>query len=113
MTTTPSNNDDAALREQIGQLLRDGLRTEWRDRADSSEAVNRIVAQLAAVPPGDHAALLRIAGFMLTPFQPQDADDISQACETCMYYALHRRFCDLPELQLPVEPEWSCRLWRI
>ena len=39
--------------------------------------------------------------------------DIEQACETCMYYKVHRRYCELPELELPVEPEWSCRLWRI
>jgi hypothetical protein len=26
---------------------------------------------------------------------------------------VHRRFCELPELMLPVEPQWSCRLWRI
>jgi hypothetical protein len=30
-----------------------------------------------------------------------------------MYYLLHRKFCELPELALPVEPTWSCKLWRI
>jgi hypothetical protein len=30
-----------------------------------------------------------------------------------MYYKVHRRYCELPELDFPVEPEWSCRLWRI
>jgi hypothetical protein len=30
-----------------------------------------------------------------------------------MYYQVHRRFCELPELMVPVEPGWSCRLWRL
>jgi hypothetical protein len=30
-----------------------------------------------------------------------------------MYYLIRRRHCALPELDLPVEPDWSCRLWRI
>ena len=106
--------DDAALRDQLFALLREGLQTEWRERADSSDAVQRIVARLAAADPvGDHAALMRIAGFTLTPYLSADADDIAQACETGMYYAQHRQFCELPELRLPVRPEWSCRLWRI
>jgi hypothetical protein len=42
-----------------------------------------------------------------------ETEDMPQPCETCMYYKVHARFCDLPELMLPVEPEWSCRLWRI
>ena len=105
--------DDAALRDKLGALLRDGLQTEWCDRADSSQEVNRVVAMLAAVGPADHRALLRIAGFTPAAFQPEDADDIAQACETCMYFVIHRKFCDLPELRIPVQPEWSCRLWRI
>lgn len=32
---------------------------------------------------------------------------------TCMYFLVHRKWCDLPELSVPVEPEWWCRLWRI
>jgi hypothetical protein len=30
-----------------------------------------------------------------------------------MYYMVHSKCCDLPELALPVEPDWWCRLWRI
>lgn len=38
---------------------------------------------------------------------------IEHACATCLYYERHRRFCNLPELMLPVEAEWSCIVWRI
>jgi hypothetical protein len=30
----------------------------------------------------------------------------------CMYFVVHRKWCELPELAWPVEPEWWCRLWR-
>jgi hypothetical protein len=58
----------------------------------------------------DLVAKLVIAGFTDHTIE---VEDMQQPCETCMYYKVHARFCDLPELQLPVEPEWSCRLWRI
>jgi hypothetical protein len=38
---------------------------------------------------------------------------MDQSCETCIYFQVHRRYCDLPEIDLPVEAHWSCRLWRI
>ena len=83
--------------------------TEAFPRADSHEMILDIVARLHALPD-DLAQKLTVAGF--TP-EPVDIDGLSQSCETCMYYLVHQRFCELPELLLPVEPEWSCRLWRI
>jgi hypothetical protein len=34
-------------------------------------------------------------------------------CLECMYYYNHRKWCAWPEIDLPPEPEWWCRLWRI
>lgn len=104
--------DHKLIRDRLTRLLQDGLKTEWRERAYSSEAVNAIVARLQALTPGDEAGKLRVAGLTLTPFEDPD-EEIVQACETCMYFELQRQFCALPELQLPVRPQWSCRLWRI
>lgn len=98
------------LRDRLESLLRSGLRTQWLDRAYTSESVNAVVAELQAIPPSAHVERMRVAGFTLHPYA---ADDIAQSCATCMYYEMHRRFCVLPELMLPVQPEWSCRLWRI
>ena len=98
------------LRNSLAHLLRDGLETEWQERAYTSEAVNAIVARLQDLSSDDAAGKIRIAGFTL---QPYVGDEISQACEICMYYLKHGQFCELPELRLPVKPEWSCRLWRI
>ncbi|BBP04274.1 hypothetical protein TPL01_20340 [Sulfuriferula plumbiphila] len=100
------------LRDSLARLMEDGLETEWRERAYTSEAVNAVVARLQSLRPDDVEGKLRVAGFRLQPYDCTE-EEISQACETCMYYVKHRQFCDLPELQLPVRPEWSCRLWRI
>ena len=90
-------------------LLAGGLKTEAFPRADTHEAVMEVIGRLR-VAGDDLTAKLVIAGFTLGPI---DYDGIEQACETCMYYLVHRRYCELPELAVAVEPEWSCRLWRI
>lgn len=103
-----AENDDA-LRAEIGAVLAQGLDAEVWPRAETSADVNLIVHRLKA-EGADLKAKLIIAGFtdyVIT------ADGLEQPCETCMYYLVKRRFCDLPELMLPVEPQWSCRLWRI
>ena len=105
-------NDDDTLRVQLERLMANGLETEWRERAYTSEAVNKIVARLQTVQSDDYLAKLTLAGFTDQPYAA-DQEDIAQACETCMYYVVNRKFCDLPELKIPVKPEWSCRLWRI
>ncbi len=102
---------DGELRKRLRGMLESGLETEVEPRAYDHDAVQSVVARLQALAPDDYEGKLRIAGFTLTPWRGED--EIEQACETCMYYVVHRRFCELPELMLPVEPEWSCRLWRI
>ena len=102
-------DDDAKVRDEVRTLLASGLQTEVFPRADTHEEVQAIVARLQAAKDSLETRLV-IGGFTLKPI---DHDGIEQACETCMYYTVHRRYCELPELEVPVEPEWSCRLWRI
>ena len=87
-----------------------GLQTEWENRAYTSEQVNETVARLQDLKPDDYEQKLAIAGFTESPYV---IEDMPQACDTCMYYLLHRKFCELPSLNLPVELQWSCILWRI
>lgn len=98
------------LRLVIGERLRSGPPTEAWPRAETSEAVNAIVVRLQTEAGADLERKLVIAGFT---DHVVEAEGMPQACETCMYYKVHARFCELPELMLPVEPDWSCRLWRI
>jgi len=101
-------NDDI-LREKIHSLLLNGLKTEAMPRADTQNDILAVIGRLRE-KGDDVTAKLAISGFTLTPVEH---GEIEQSCLTCMYYLVHRRFCELPELALPVEPEWSCRLWRI
>ncbi len=104
---------DQALRKKLEHKLGSGLVTEVEPRAYSSNEVNAIVARLQALAEKDYTTKLITAGFTSKAYNPSDDDDDEQACETCMYYLVHRKFCELPELMLPVEESWSCRLWRI
>ena len=105
---------DATLRARVDAALAAGLRTDWAQRAYTSEQVNAVCLRLHDVPANAVEARLAIAGFTRHPYiAPEDEDGIEQSCAVCMYYERHRRFCTLPELMLPVEPTWSCILWRI
>jgi hypothetical protein len=44
---------------------------------------------------------------------PVESDGIEKSCENCIYFLARRRWCDLPELNIPVDPEWYCDLWRV
>ena len=103
------SNEADGKREQIKMLLSGGLGTEAFPRADTHEQVQKIVRKLQTGGQ-DLRTKLVIAGFTLSPVQHHD---IAQSCQSCMYYFIRRRHCVLPELDLPVEPDWSCRLWRI
>ncbi len=102
---------DDELRRSLEKLLKDGLETDWKDRAYTSDQVNFVTNKLRSLAVDDWPEKLKVAGFTLVPFG--EDDEVSQSCKTCMYYLKHRRFCELPELNCPVEPEWSCILWRI
>jgi hypothetical protein len=100
--------NDEQVRQEISALLASGLETEVFPRADTHEEVQEIIARLRQA--GDLKEKLVIAGVTAYPVEHGGLD---QPCETCMYYLVHRRYCELPELDCPVEPQWSCRLWRI
>lgn len=105
---------DAVLIAEIEHWFAQGLETEWRERAYDSEAVHEVILRLQSAASKDAATKLRIAGFTPKPYVSDDCEGAAvQACATCMYYGVHRQFCELPELMLPVKPQWSCRLWRI
>jgi hypothetical protein len=104
---------DDVLRSVLEDILKNGLKTKIEPRAYSHEQIHEIVSRLQTFAKDDYNNKLVSAGFTITPYNLSDDVDDDQACETCMYYLVHRRFCELPELMLPVNESWSCRLWRI
>ena len=107
------NDDLQAQRDAIASALSGGLATDWAQRAYSDADIRRVVDALQALAPDDLLGRLRLGGFTLTPYVGEEDPEIDQACSSCMYYEVHRRWCNLPELKLGVEPEWSCILWRV
>jgi hypothetical protein len=99
-----------ALRDEIETCLASGLPTESRARADTSETAIQIVTRLRTEAGDDMRSKLVVGGFTNHPVY---AGGSFQACKSCMYFQPHRQHCELPELDLPVKPQWSCRLWRI
>jgi len=92
----------------IAELLRDGLVTQTEPFPETDKQFAEILVQLRQAPRDDLRRKLVIAGFVDHPYGPEQ-----QRCTECMYFLVHRKWCDLPELAVPVEPHWWCRLWRI
>ena len=98
---------DDELREKIRKMMvEDKLETQMAPFPEDNVQFDAILKELRELDPNDLTGKLVISGFA-----PQPVED--QRCLECMYYRVHRKWCDIPELELPVEPEWWCRLWRI
>ena len=102
------NNQENALRDQIGKIMADGLQTQTEPFPETDREFGVLLNQLRDLPADDLQAKLVLSGFVDKPYGPDN-----MRCQECMYYLVHRKWCDLPELAVPVEPEWWCRLWRI
>lgn len=98
------------LRELTGRILAAGLKTQMAPFPQTEVEFDRIVKDLRDLGDGDLDGRLVLGGFA---DHPVDGDDGSMRCRECIYYLPHRRWCDLPELPLPVEPDWYCRLWKL
>lgn len=101
-------DDQQALLRTMAELMRAGLETQTEPFPETDKEFAAILAELRQLDPADLRAKMVIGGFVDHPYGPDQ-----QRCLECMYYLVHRRWCDLPELAVPVDPNWWCRLWRI
>lgn len=101
----------ADVRAAIAALFADGLVTQTAPVPVSDAEVAEVLRALREAATNESPTALRdklvIAGLL---DHPNGHDQ--QRCMECMYFVVHRKWCDLPEMSLPVEPEWWCRLWR-
>jgi hypothetical protein len=102
------SEQESALRERIARILAGGLVTQTEPFPEDDRAFGNLLAAVKELPAGDLEAKLVLSGFTDRPF-----GEDQMRCQECMYYLVHRKWCDLPELAVPVEPNWWCRLWRI
>jgi len=103
-----SVTEDDTARTHIAELLAQGLATKTEPFPETDKEFSEIVKELRELDPNDLKGKLIIGGFVNHPYGEEQ-----YRCLECMYYLVHRKWCDLPELAVPVEPEWWCRLWRI
>jgi hypothetical protein len=104
----PMASDPEDLLKTIADMLAAGLKTEVEPFPETDKEFADILIKLRQLDPNDLEGKLVIGGFVDHPYGPEQ-----QRCMECMYFLVHRKWCDLPELAVPVEPEWWCRLWRI
>jgi hypothetical protein len=100
--------DDPELRARITEMLAAGLATQVEPFPPTEKEFADIAAQLRSLPANDVEQKLVIGGFMNHPYGPDN-----WRCADCIYYLANRKWCDLPELAVPVEADWYCRLWRM
>lgn len=98
------------LRMRVGSILQGGLHTTTEPFPETQREFQAILDQLGALEPGDLINRLDIGGFLP---RPKEIGGVKQRCKECIYYLPHRKWCDLPELPVPVEPDWWCRLWKL
>ena len=103
-----TSEKEASLRARIGKMLADGLKTRTEPFPETDREFGELLTELRELQPDDLKGKLVLSGFADHPYGP----DLMR-CQECMYYLVHRKWCDLPELAVPVEADWFCRLWRI
>lgn len=103
-----SSSEDDKLRDKIGAMMTAGLKTQTEPFPETDREFGQLLAEVRELAPTDLKGKLVLTGFVDKPYGPDQ-----MRCQECMYYLVHRKWCDLPELAVPVEPDWWCRLWRI
>jgi hypothetical protein len=103
-----SEGDSPEVRKHITELLAGGLETQVEPFPPTEKEFAEIAAELRALDRDDIEGKLVIAGFIDRPYGPDN-----WRCADCIYYLAKRKWCDLPELALPAEDDWFCRLWRM
>jgi len=96
------------IRAAIADLLGTGLPTIVEPFPTTDREFAKITDELRALDRNDVKGKLIVGGFIDRPYGPDN-----WRCADCIYYLANRKWCDLPELAVPVEPDWYCRLWRM
>ena len=96
--------DSETVLQEIAKMLEEGLETQTEPFPDSSVEFAKVLDELRALDPDDLKGKLQIAGFTDHPYGPDE-----MRCQECIYFLVHRKWCDLPELSLPVEADWWCK----
>jgi len=98
------------VRLWVDGLLRYGIKSTMSPFPATQNEFLAIVDDLHGLHENDLLGRLDIGGF--ANYTVGEGDGM-QRCQECIYYLPNGKWCDLPELPIPVEPHWWCRLWKI
>ena len=105
---TPADASHDILIQMIEDQFANGLKTQVEPFPETDREFGNLLDELRPLSADQLREKLDISGWILEPY-----GEDQMRCQECMYYLVHKRWCDLPELDLPAKPEWWCRLWRI
>ncbi|MFX4300443.1 hypothetical protein [Pseudosulfitobacter pseudonitzschiae] len=105
---TPADASHDILLQMIEDQFANGLKTQVEPFPETDREFGALLDELRPLDEDQLREKLDISGWLLEPY-----GEDQMRCQECMYYLVHKRWCDLPELDLPAEPQWWCRLWRI
>jgi hypothetical protein len=103
-----SASNEEKLREKIGKILESLQAGESITLSARDDAFESLVDDLCDTRPEQLAKRFETFGLLNHPY-----GEDNQRCLECMHYLFQRKWCGHPDLEIPVEPEWWCRLWRI
>jgi hypothetical protein len=98
------------VRLWVDGLLRYGIKSTMSPFPANQNEFLAIVEQLRGLDENDLLGRLDVGGF--ANHVVGEGENL-QRCQECIYYLPNGKWCDLPELPVPVEPDWWCRLWKI
>jgi hypothetical protein len=104
------SSETETVRVWVDGLLSYGIKSTMSPFPETQAEFLDIVRQLRQLDENDLLGRLDLGGF--ANYTVGAGDDM-QRCQECIYYLPNGKWCDLPELPVPVEPHWWCRLWKM
>ncbi|HEV7671886.1 MAG TPA: hypothetical protein VGS22_25470 [Thermoanaerobaculia bacterium] len=98
------------VRVWVDGLLSYGIKSTMSPFPNTQTEFLQIVRDLRRLEKNDLLGRLDLGGF--ANYTVGEGEDM-QRCQECIYYLPNGKWCDLPELPVPVEPHWWCRLWKM
>lgn len=115
LTHLTTESENTILRAFIGDTLAAGINTDTA-LPETDQDWREVVKQLRELDDNELIKRLEIGGFADHPLGEEGKMEdgaMVHRCVECIYFLPHSRWCDLPELPVPVEPNWYCKLWRL
>jgi len=104
------SSETETVRLWVDGLLSYGVKSTMNPFPETQAEFLAIVRDLRQLNENDLLGRLDIGGFANYTIGEGEG---TQRCQECIYYLPNGKWCDLPELPIPVEAHWWCRLWKM